>query len=337
MIKMNKTKLIPIVVLMFLLAQLAVAVPIDTVYEKAAVGRIIGDTPGEMESQLKMEALDLKIYQEMGNVISGLGHYDSPMSALIEKFGSNNVGYEMRDADSEFIDIVAGSWNKKPMLVLKWKNGLQSNGEVLYSPGSLISPANLNEYQKASQFTSNWKTGFAKENPLLFMNAEYAGLYDKNIDNLLKEIGQDAVTIAPTFYSSKIFPSSFGCSIGKYNTLGQTFTHARNHYYHRLDDRKEYLGLTLLSYTLYGDPTLMISVPSYNGERNDELCAAFRTPLDIYDDQRYIVEFEGEQQELDFEFDIDSMEEPNSTNIVGYINIESDSNVIHATMQVGLE
>jgi hypothetical protein len=334
---MNKTKLIPIIVLMVLLVPLAVAVPINTVYEKAAVGRIIGDTPEEMEDQLAMDNLDLEIYQEMGNVISGLGHYDSPMSALLEKFGSNNVGYEMRDADSNYIDMVTSGWTKKPMLVLKWKNGLTTNGEVLYSPGSLITPAFLNEYQTASQFTSGWKTGFANKNPLLFMNSEYSGLYDKNSNNLLKEIGQDAVTIAPMFYSSKIFPSSFGCSLGKYTTLGQTFTHARNHYYHRLSDHKEYLGLTLLSYTLYGDPTLMISVPSYNEARNDELCTSFRTPLDAYDDQRYIVEFNGEQEELDFEFDIDSMEDPNSTTVVGYIDMDSDSNVIHATMQVGLE
>jgi len=250
-------RLIPIIILMFLLAQLAVAVPIDTVYEKAAVGRIIGDSPEEMENQLTMENLDLKLYMEAGNVISGLGSYDSPSFALHEKFGENGVGYEMKYADAEYLDLIAASEVEKPIIVLKWKNNLATNGEVLYSPGSIISPSYTSEYQKASQFTSNWKTGFANKNPLLFMNAEYAGIYDKDNDNLLKEIGQDTITIAPTFYSSKIFPSSFACSLGKFNTLGQTFTHARNNYYHKMDDYEEFRGLAIMSYTLYGDPTLL--------------------------------------------------------------------------------
>ena len=321
---------------MFLLAQLAVAVPINTVYEKAAVGRIIGDTPEEMEKQLTMEALDLEMYQELGNTVNALGSHNSPHSSLCLKFScaDNNVGYKMIHGDKEWIEIAIDGWGKKPMLVLKWKNGMQSNGEMLYSPGSFFTPAPLSEYQAASQFTENWDAGFANYNPLLIMNADYAGLYDKDNNNILKEVGQDSVTIAPMFYSSAIFPSSFACSMGKYTTLGQTYTHARNHYYHRIDDFREYLGLTMLSYNLYGDPTLMMSVPNYDEEMNDQFCATFRTPIDAYDDQRYIVEFDGEQEELDFEFDIDEL---NVTNIVGYIDIDSDSDVIHATMQVGLE
>jgi len=336
MTKMNKTKLIPIIVLMFVLAQLAVAVPINTVYEKAAVGRIVGDTPEEMENQLKMEALDLEIYQELGNTVNALGSHNSPHSSLCLKFScaDSNVGYEMFHGDKGWVDIVTSRWDRKPMLVLKWKNGMQSNGEMSYSPGSILSPALLGDYQPASQFTENWDTGFANQKPLFFMNADYAGLYDKDTDNILKEVGQDAVTIAPMFYSSAIFPSSFACSLGEYTTLGQTYTHARNHYYHRIDNYREYLGLTMLSYNLYGDPTLMISVPNYDEEMNDRFCAPFRTPIDAYDDQRYIFEFEGEQEELDLDFDIDEL---NLTNIIGYIDIDSDSNVIHATMQVGLE
>ena len=280
-----KNSLIFTTMLATFLLLLTIVSAVQVAFEKTAVGRIVGDTPEEILSQLKMGDLTLRhstFYPDHYNITPNQDDPRESEKKLLENyFGENAENY--------------GNWFwwYHPLLggtVVSDMSNFQKNEFLIIQADGTINNGVLETTKPYSQvysyfvkFTpsdaSEWKYDFKRTNPLFMFDSDYAGLYlpkyfEKG-SSYVGMLGQDSTILAPTAIPDREFVRAFICYMGwdklKYGspTIGEIFKDARNAYYWQSNKPS---GLALMSYELYGSPELKVNIPNANQEIIKEYC-----------------------------------------------------------------
>lgn len=227
-------------VLVALLLTLPLATALSSIYESTTVSRIVGGTPEEMERQLRGGDLDLQdaAYQDSGYMLRPDG------SHVLE---SSFPAFE-RFPDTDWIQ--------------------QSNEKLLIYDAAGDGTPSENSFTDTAE-ARNWQT--ALDSSLAVMSSEYAGLALPGLDSFANTLAPHTHLIAPLSHQSTPFTDALICNLGD-GTLAEAFRKARNNYHWNLDNKHELVGLTLLSYALYGDPFATVTVPQFDTNTRDDLC-----------------------------------------------------------------
>ncbi|MGK0209542.1 MAG: hypothetical protein ACI83O_000820, partial [Patescibacteria group bacterium] len=232
---------------------------VTTYYESTSLGRIVGDSPNDLIRQMRGESIIISdataypAYEE--------GSQNNLYNILEVQYGESNVNpvaadlslYPhfglIEDGVTEIKDnelIVVDVWGKNDPLNLLV-------GPEVFSQS--LSPGEL----------STWEDEFYSHNPLLILDAEYAGAYVPGEDTFVGRLGPHSTMIAPQSFSSSEFVDSFLCNMYTGKTVGEVYRDARNMYYNGESQvsRDNLPGLVLQSYSLYGNPNQEITMP-YN-------------------------------------------------------------------------
>ncbi|MBI2138569.1 hypothetical protein HYU13_03200 [Candidatus Woesearchaeota archaeon] len=242
-------------------------------FETSTVARIVGDSPEAMIAQLDGGSLNLEhatlysndwIYPEK----YGGRAYDINKTLNSQFPGQNKVNFIPYNAIPgidgwDWDDVQSGisSAGKKDLVIIESKGSIENNQLISESPKWLdedLTPGNL-----------DWNTD---KKPLILFDSEYAGMHLPSFKSFVGKLAKDAVTIAPTAFPDKEFVKAFVCNL-KDKDLGSIYRNARNNYYW---SSKTPSGLALMSYELYGDPTLNVSIPKPLGDIN-QYCEGFLT------------------------------------------------------------
>ncbi len=239
-------------------------------YESAAVGRIVGNTPEEMRGQLVADDIRLEYASYYGDngVVSTAdkSRAEDVVSVVQQKFPNSNDAHFVESLTlgrwnwNDVKDSV-GSWTKRSLLLL------EAHGDVKDGVVTADSPAYFDESIPIGSFDWNFK-----DKPLVVFDSDYAGVNVPKRDSFVSSVAGDAVVIAPTAVPDKNFVKVFACNLGKYRTLGETYTNARNNYYWQSNKPS---GIALMSYELYGNPASLVSVPDYDEAAISEYCGNF--------------------------------------------------------------
>ncbi|MFC1800548.1 Ig-like domain-containing protein [Nanoarchaeota archaeon] len=228
-------------------------------FESAALGRIVGDSPAEMEQLLDQDSITL----DHAGYFSD--HYSSPFSTTrseevaeiiqanfpgeyetsIPSYTSPEDGWMWTNVDS----IVSG-WNKDSLLVL------ETDGKISFNTLKADSPVWLDSDLRPS---SLWDTSRDK---LVVFDSHFAGIHLPKFESFVSEM--DTTIIAPTAIPDEEFVKVFLCNLGNDhndNNLGKTYRNTRNNYYWQTNRPS---GLSLMSYELYGNPLMDVSIRNYN-------------------------------------------------------------------------
>lgn len=239
-------------------------------YESAAVGRIVGETPDEMRGQLVADDIKLDYatyYGDNGVILTDdISRAEDVISVVQKNFPGNN--------DAHFVESLilgrwnwgdvkdsVGSWTKRSLFLL------EAHGDVKEGVVTADSPAYFDETISLGDFNWNFK-----DKPLVVFDSDYAGVNVPKRDSFVSVVAGNAVVIAPTAVPDENFVKVFACNLGKYKTLGETYTNARNNYYWQSNKPS---GIALMSYELYGNPASLVSVPDYDEAAISEHCGDF--------------------------------------------------------------
>src|SRR3989344_6065176 len=121
------------------------------------------------------------------------------------------------------------------------------------------------------------KNSFKQANPLFIYSKEYAGAAIPKQASFINDLTRYSLMIAPTFITSPEFVRAMLCNLGPEKTLGHSFREARNKYYQNTNpSAEEMLGLTLMSYHLYGNPLAVITTPkdTYSKDQLKAICGS---------------------------------------------------------------
>ena len=240
-------------------------------YETSTVARIVGDSPEEMMGQLDSSNLELqhatlysddRIYsKEYGGRASDINQTLNalfPDESNVNFVPSNAIGgldgWDWEDAESGINNA-----NKRDFIIIESRGEIENNELKAASPKWLdadLTPNNL-----------NWNT---EKKPLLLFDSDYAGIHLPSFPSYVAQLAKDAIIIAPTAFPDKEFVKAFACSL-KNSELGTLYRNARNNYYW---SSRTPSGLALMSYELYGDPTVNVSIPEPYGDR-EQYCEGF--------------------------------------------------------------
>ena len=218
-------------------------------YESTSIARMVGDNPDDLIAQLDRGSLNLvhatsyvndKWYQiglqDVNNIIK-------------EEFPNNKI----KEGNINWNDVNrdVNSFSKNELFVLSPDYNDVMNYEGL-TPGSV-----------------SWN--FRDKEPLWIFDSKYAGLYLPKKDSFVGKLSRYSTVIAPLSYSSKEMVKAVVCNLKNGNSIGDSFRQARNNYYWGTE-ANEPIGLTMLSYELYGDPNSMVYLPNYKQSIIDKYC-----------------------------------------------------------------
>ncbi len=237
-----KTKLILAICMLFLLVGTASAITQN--FESAATARIIGDYPAEMTAQMQ-DTGDINLEKAVyGSSVSSPPVSTDVYYQILKKLFADFVNFYNTDID----DLTPQLNNNKDNLLVM---NLVSKSPSMTEIGGLES----DDFEEIS-------STLQKNDNLIFLNSPYAGLYIPYEDSFAATIPSNAPMIAPMSYSSDMFLKAFLCNMGRNETLGEAYRQARNNYYWNTKNKDELIGLTLMSYMLYGMPTRTLNAPS---------------------------------------------------------------------------
>ncbi|HLF54732.1 MAG TPA: hypothetical protein VI612_03355 [Candidatus Nanoarchaeia archaeon] len=218
-----------------MLCIISIASGVQVNYETTSVSRIVGENANDMARQLKINDFTLDS--------AGLYIPDYYTQKILEKqYGS--------EATTKYPAFLASDVKDK------LDNG-KNNQVLIQSISSGNTPywtANAKESDAA-----NWNLN---KNNLFIFDSKHAGLHIPKSDTFASRISSKNPYIAPLSYKSMAFVQAAICNLGRYSSIAEDFRQARNKYYIYTKQKSEFLGLTLLSYALYGKPTLKVSVPN---------------------------------------------------------------------------
>lgn len=229
---MKPKLLIGMCILILLIAAPAMASTFTRQYETTPVARIVGNSPSEMEQQLRAPDMELKhttFFQKHNNDLAVV---------LYSEFDD--------DLDNKINDMTRRGYADDTYLNQEDFDQFQTN-ELLYIDNGIrnIDYAGL-------------KRAAASKKPLFVYNEDYAGASQ----SLIKSLAKDSIIIASTFYSSDEFARALFCNLqSSEREIGDVFMQARNNYYWNSNIHREPIGLMLLSYMLYGMPTVKVKTP----------------------------------------------------------------------------
>ncbi len=214
--------------------------PPSQIYEATSVSRIVGNTPQEMLEQFSQSTSDNKYWLDKAGYSGGFVLDASQQSKQVLY---STFPQQFKEGVDQ--DWVSGSGKK--LLIFD-----SSEDSDTYDKNNLI---------MLSKFDS-WKD-YLKKKSLIVMNTQSAGIALKGLNSFANKAAPLAPFIAPTYTESVPFLKSFVCNLAKNErTLGEIFRETRNNYHWNIKDSSELIGITLLSYGLFGDPYLRIKAPS---------------------------------------------------------------------------
>ncbi len=234
-----------------LVITIAAAVPVN--HETTSVSRIVADSPGQMRRQLFTSGFTLQD-AELFTQRTFETRYDvnSIMTSQFQSMSSMPQFSGWRFADVE--DQLSNGQNN--YLVL---NSRTSSTPYSTSQGTID---DINDWELT-------------EKNLFVFDSKYAGLHMPARTSFTSKLSAKAPYIAPLSYPSAQFVKSLVCNLGKHPRLGEAFRQARNNYYINTNLRSEFLGLTLLSYALYGSPRTNVLIPTWNTQARQRLCGEY--------------------------------------------------------------
>ncbi|MEM7825151.1 MAG: hypothetical protein QXO27_04230 [Candidatus Aenigmatarchaeota archaeon] len=236
-----KTKtfmLMLLLVSLVIILEIAIAQPLSQNYESATTARIVGASPADLIEQLEANK---EINLEKG-IYTGINHSSYLISTIVSSIFSDFVHLPSPKISDILTTIDNGKDN---LLVIDPPNKISSM--------SKIESLEAKEFKEVSSILK-------RNNNLIILNSPYSGLYIPYEESFVKEISSHSCMIAPMSYSSDMFLKAFLCNMDS-NTIGEAYRRARNNYYWYTNNKYEHIGLTLMSYMLYGMPNRQLKVP----------------------------------------------------------------------------
>ncbi len=265
---MNKKQLLGIVFFIFIVLISSNSLALTN--EESSVGRIVGESPAELLSQLEENDFDIDEVTYFDDGPNAGTYYNKELKALKKQFDSNNVEYE-----STF------TWNE-----------VESEIENLDNNELFILTANAGdsyqEIKRDGDFTLNvneidgWLDPFKSKKPLFLFDAPYSGAYMPKDNTFVNRLTSATTIIAPSSFGSPYFIRSFVCNMEDGKNMGDIFRDARNFHYQwgSKSNKYNYPGLVLQSYTLYGSPFDEIDMPYYDSDTIKKYCNNYYKNLD---------------------------------------------------------
>ncbi len=276
---MHNPRLILFIALILLVMPFVSA--ISSIYESTSVSRIVGNSPAEMERQFST-----------GNF------------ALIEAGVSDNSGLALSTVDMLGTYSFPGHFTQNPT-----DNWIKDTGKKLVVLDSYPYESIPNH---AAQFDTkdaeDWSSSLDANPSLFIVNSEYAGLSLPKIDSIGNALSPHTAMIAPTAYTSQQFLKTIICNLGNGKRLGDIFAQTRNNYHWNIRDSNELVGLTLLSYVLYGNPLVKVTVPEYENSARDRWCKGNTEQFTLQSAGEYQIQAVGEAYTRTITFTIPSYE-----------------------------
>lgn len=243
------------------------AIEVEYPTETTVTGRVVGDSPQELNQQLEIDELKLTqaLYVPAWNSQS-LEKASLLKGQFHDEFTEFTGGMQERIWDWGAVTGEIEKFKRGQYFIVERKSGKSSTGEMLNR-----------------DTVAKWVTPFRNSNPLFIFNTEYGGLHLPKEDNYLEQVSQDAVTISTNAYYSDEFTRAVICNLGLHETVGDAFREARNEYYRTAHNTKflffrthgESIGLSLYSYMLYGNPLVKVTIPGNDKERLKNYCGDY--------------------------------------------------------------
>ena len=237
-----------------LLAASALAVTVN--YETTTVSRIVGDDITSMQDQLKKEDFTLE-------------------AAGLYSDGYAGDSYTYSIISEQFTDAARNPILRSGLSI--WDFSL-INSRLQNGKNNLIVINPHRPDQGTPDYTSRGSIGqmvMSDKSNLFVLDSKYAGLHIPKTTTFAGKISSKAAYVAPMSYTSELFVKSFICSMRKDKEIGDIFLNARNNYYTKTTSSSEFLGLGLMSYSLYGKPTLKASLLNDNYDSWKDLCGDY--------------------------------------------------------------
>ena len=254
---MKWNNLIGLCILIILLAGSASA--ISSNYETTYVSRIVGNTPTEMKQQISNKDMDFDHATYYAK--SDTDSLTSQKQKIIKtQFAPNKYSF------------LGNSWRKDNV-----KYTLKNNpGDhyLIFEPSTQKNTMEKSQYFTPDEITE-WLNYLEDDDSLIIFDSAYSGLYLTDMKSFAGTLSPHATYIAPASYSSPYFVKALLCNMGKYDTIGEVFRQARNNYYWNTKNQLEYIGLTLLSYSLFGMPTSNARIDKYDTAQRNMYCKDF--------------------------------------------------------------
>jgi len=207
---------------------------LTTDYETTSVARIVGNSPAGMKQQLDKETLDLK----HATYVNGLSYHFNKKSGIISSIFGN--GFDLNPNKFNF--------KSNELFVFEGNGLVKDDISVNLGYNKLDIPELKNKFRDSS--------------PLFVLDASHAGLSLPRKGSISRELSPNSIMVASNSYPSKEMVRAFVCNLRTFRDLGETFRQARNNYYWGVDAEDEFVGLSMLSYALYGDPNVGVNMPS---------------------------------------------------------------------------
>jgi len=241
---MKQKLIIGLCMLLFLAAQVSAT---GVSYESTSVSRLVGNSPEDIINQLDVEELNL-------NHASYYGDDTHTGPTFFNKRKIVESLFNDRDISSSWnYPINANKFVSNELLIIEAEGKLQDN--------KIISQRVFNQIDNLEDL----KDDFADHYPLLIFDSDYAGIATPKHNSYIEDLTRYSQIIAPTFTHSREFVRALLCNLGQGQTLGHSFREARNRYYETTaPSHLEPIGITLLSYHLYGNPLSFITTPKYD-------------------------------------------------------------------------
>src|SRR5574341_718322 len=223
-----------------LMLSIVSAAAITSVYESTSVSRIVGNTPDEMMRQFDRGDLNLVHASHYGSS-QGIAEQNKQLLARTFETGLtfNPTNTWVESTDQKLMVFDSPYVNDKPDQNVITINDITA-----------------------------WSNELDSQHSLIAMNAQYAGLSLPRMSGFGTKTPAHAAFIAPTAYKSQLLLKTLLCNIGAVSGLGKTFRQARNNYHWNIGETlwgtNELVGLTLISYSLYGNPFARVSVPYFD-------------------------------------------------------------------------
>jgi hypothetical protein len=262
--RMNKTALIALLISLFCIGN---ALAISAVYESTSVSRIVGNSPAELKNQLLLNSLNLQdaAYSGGGNTPPARASRDILQDRYDTRLTTNPTDFWVQNTDGKLVVIDAYPYGGTPT-----SGGGFDTSDV-----------------------SGWQTALKQDPSLVVMNSEFAGLALPKTESFANALAATTPFTGPTAYASQQFVKTLACNLKNGRNLGEAFRQARNNYHWNLKDSNELIGLTLLSYTLYGNALAQLAIPA-GGWQEDLICKDITEPFASQAAESYSVSAAGD-------------------------------------------
>ena len=230
-------------------------------HEETSLARIIGNSPEDMIRYLRNKEIDFT----HASYSNQLGTPDGLLESVEAKF-DNNINY------------------------VNWDVRYNYDGDTVFNEEDFLLFEN-NELILHKEARNNWFItdlyNYLPHKFLFLYDVPEKGLYLPKQNLIIdKYISSGNPIIASTYERSNLLTDVFICNLGKYDTLGETYKESRNDYYEKAAGRlypvfpNELVGLTLMSYNLYGNPLTKVTIPN-----KDAFCGYCNGLLQEYGEQ----------------------------------------------------